>query len=173
MYEFTVEREEEDAVYFWGGIYSQWFPSEFVLDGLKFNCAEQYMMYQKALIFGDYETETKILSTKSPSEQKALGRQVKNYDDSLWSQKRELVVYRGNLAKFSQNKALWEILIGPHRYKTIVEASPEDKIWGIGLHFNDDRVLDRSKWKGLNLLGKCIMKVREDILSNNIDPYAI
>lgn len=149
--------------YFWNTIYSQWYMSKnkdylFEENGVKFITAEHYMMYHKALTFNDIETASKILETPHPRDVKALGRLVKNYDDKIWSQRRFDVVVQGNLLKFSQNQDLMDDLI---KYQDLifVEASPVDVIWGIGLHYEDDRVLDEKQWKGQNLLGKAINKV--------------
>lgn len=155
-------RETETHIYFWNGIYSQWEPSEFRIDGAKYNCAEQYMMAEKARLFNDIEAYTDIMLTKSPSEQKAIGRRVKNFDPVKWNEVCRLVVYRANHAKFSQNPKLLEELIASHP-KKIVEASPYDTIWGVGLHFTDDKILDEKNWKGQNLLGEAIMQVRSDL----------
>lgn len=149
--------------YFWNTIYSQWYMSKnkdylFEENGVKFITAEHYMMYHKALIFSDNEIANKILETLHPRDVKALGRLVKNYDDKLWSKVRFDIVTQGNILKFSQNQDLMDDLI---KYQDLifVEASPVDVIWGIGLHYEDDRVLDEKQWKGQNLLGKAINKV--------------
>ena len=149
--------------YFWNTIYSQWYMSKnkdylFEENGVKFITAEHYMMYHKALTFSDNEIANKILETLHPRDVKALGRLVKNYDDKLWSKVRFDIVTQGNILKFSQNQDLMDDLI---KYQDLifVEASPVDVIWGIGLHYEDDRVLDEKQWKGQNLLGKAINKV--------------
>ena len=131
-------------------------------NGKRFITAEHYMMYYKALTFNDTEIANKILNSIHPRDIKSLGRMVKNYDDKIWSQRRFDVVVQGNLLKFSQNKGLMADLI---KYKdlTFVEASPYDKIWGIGLHYEDDRVLNENLWQGQNLLGKAINKVIEEL----------
>ena len=149
--------------YFWNTIYSQWYMSKnkdylFEENGVKFITAEHYMMYHKALTFSDNEIANKILETLHPRDVKALGRLVKNYDDKLWSKVRFDIVSQGNILKFSQNQDLMDDLI---KYQDLifVEASPVDVIWGIGLHYEDDRVLDEKQWKGQNLLGKAVNKV--------------
>ena len=149
--------------YFWNTIYSQWYMSKnkdylFEENGVKFITAEHYMMYHKALTFSDNEIANKILETPHPRDVKALGRLVKNYDDKLWSKVRFDIVTQGNILEFSQNQDLMDDLI---KYQDLifVEASPVDVIWGIGLHYEDDRVLDEKQWKGQNLLGKAINKV--------------
>lgn len=149
--------------YFWNTIYSQWYMNKnkdylFTDNSVGFITAEHYMMYHKALTFNDIETANKILETVHPSAVKRLGREVKNYNDEVWSEKRYGVVLNGNILKFSQNKDLLNDL-KKYKDKIFVEASPEDKIWGIGLHYGDDRVLDEKQWKGQNLLGKAINDV--------------
>lgn len=156
--------------YFWNTIYSQWYISQdkdylFEENGVGFITAEHYMMYYKALIFGDLETAGKILKTVHPRDVKRLGRQVANYDDSVWNAKRFDVVVNGNILKFSQNPELLEDL-RKYKNKIFVEASPEDKIWGIGLHYEDDRVLDDSLWQGQNLLGNAINRVIDILLKD-------
>lgn len=147
-------------IFFWGGIYSQWYRSIFVVDSIEYQCAEQYMMAEKARTFGDEVNLQKILSVDDPKKQKKWGRTVKNYDDDIWSRVRFDVVVRGNYAKFSQNEYLKKQLLATGD-KIIVEASPYDKIWGIGLSEYDERCLYEAYWKGQNLLGKAIMKVRD------------
>ena len=156
--------------YFWNTIYSQWYMSQdkdylFEENGVGFITAEHYMMYHKALVFGDLETADKILKTVHPRDVKRLGRLVKNYDDSVWSEKRFDVVLNGNILKFSQNPELLDDLKN-HKNKIFVEASPEDTIWGIGLHYDDDRVLDESSWQGKNLLGKAINRVIDILIKD-------
>ena len=117
------------------------------------------MMFHKALLFGDTDIAEQILLEKQPSIQKELGKQVKNFDIDLWVKFREEIVIKGNLLKFQQNTSLFTLLVGTGN-KIIVEASPVDRIWGVGLHYEDDLILDEKNWKGLNLLGKCLMEVR-------------
>ena len=119
-------------VFFWNGIYSQWYPSSFTIDGNQFVTCEQYMMYEKAILFGDKEIADKILLTELPNEQKALGKLVKGFDRTLWDQHCFSIVYQGNLAKFTQNPELKEELIATGD-RVLVEASPYDFIWGIKL----------------------------------------
>ena len=159
---YKTMRTTDTHYYFWGGFCSQWAPSRFEEDGIQFNCTEQYMMYHKAKFFGDEEIAAKILETKSPRDQKALGRKVRNFDANKWMKVCEEIVTQGNRLKFGQNEDFKQELLNTEN-RIIVEASPEDKIWGIGLAPQDDRVLDESNWDGLNLLGKCIMTVREEI----------
>ena len=154
--------EELKLTLFYGGPFSQWFACRFVLDDIQYNCAEQYMMAQKAMIFGDEEAYTAIMESKSPSKQKELGKGVKRFTVEEWNKHAKLIVYRGNLAKFSQTLGLYTILMAT-KGSTLVEASPTDKIWGIGLGEHDPRAKQPDQWQGLNWLGECITAVREDL----------
>lgn len=154
-------------VFFWGGEFSQWFPSKFVIADKEYSCAEQWMMAEKARAFNDIETLDKIMNTKEPRAMKGYGRLVKNYDDETWAKMRYQVVVEGNIAKFSQNAPLKKILMDTGE-RTIVEASPHDTIWGIGLGDWDDNILDTSKWRGQNLLGKALMEVREKLRADDV-----
>ena len=120
-------------------------------------------MEQKALLFGDKETAKKIMKTQLPGEQKSLGRSVKNFDRNIWDQHCMSIVIKGNYAKFSQDGVLKKQLLHTGN-RIIVEASPYDKIWGIGMLENDPGIEDPTNWKGLNLLGNAIMTVRSLVL---------
>ena len=155
-------------MFFWDGIYSQWYPSKFKDNtGKVFSCAEQYMMYHKAKMFKDNEIAKKIMSTTSPKEQKALGRKVKNFNEGVWNGVAKQIVYSGNRFKFTQNKRLLDQLL-QSAPKTLVEASPYDKIWGIGLAEDDKRAQDRSTWQGKNWLGEVLTNLRNDLLKEVI-----
>jgi ribA/ribD-fused uncharacterized protein len=152
-------------VYFWGHtgegigkhVMSQWYPCSFVVDGVTYSSAEQFMMAEKARLMGDEDARAKMLATNDPADVKALGRAVKNYDGALWDRERFDVVVRGNVAKFSG--VLREYLVGTGD-AVLVEASPKDAIWGIGLAEGDERAKDPRTWKGMNLLGFALMKAR-------------
>ena len=146
-------------VFFWDGPYSQWLQRPMQIDGVMYSCCEQYMMEQKALLFNDKEAAKAIMKTTYPDEQKALGRQVKNFNRDMWDQHCMNIVFKANYAKFSQHPDLEKELRVTDN-KIIVEASPTDKIWGIGMHETDPDVEDITKWRGLNLLGQAIMNVR-------------
>jgi ribA/ribD-fused uncharacterized protein len=122
-------------------------------------------MWEKAVYFGDMEIAKKIVETSNPKENKKLGRQVKGFDVEKWSQVNFQFMVDVNYAKYSQSPRLKALLLSTED-KIIVEASPYDTIWGIGLHWEDDDVLDESKWKGQNLLGKALMMVRNEIRKN-------
>lgn len=141
---------------------SQWQKCEFIVDGVTYNCAEQYMMAEKARIFGDEETLEKILKSEEPEQIKDLGRQVKNFDPAVWNDKKFNVVVKGNLAKFGQNEGLLKFILGTGS-KVLVEASPYDRVWGIGMKEGDKDIEDAEKWYGINLLGFALMVVRDQL----------
>lgn len=150
-------------VYFWSGFLSQWHKSHMVDDnGIIYNCCEQYMMYQKALLFKDFEIAAKIIRSESPKDQKDLGRSVKGFNEERWMKLREAIVERANILKFMQNDDLKKQLIETGD-RIIVEASPYDRIYGVGLKEDDPKILDEKNWKGLNLLGEALMIVREKV----------
>jgi len=153
---------KEDFILFWNGIYSQWHPSNFTIDGREYNCCEQYMMAKKALTFNDQESYKMIMYSDNPRDQKAFGRRVKNFNAEVWSVISREVVYQANYAKFTQNPELRKQLMATGDLE-IVEASPYDKIWGIGLGEEDPRAWDKSTWEGTNWLGEAIMRVRETL----------
>jgi ribA/ribD-fused uncharacterized protein len=144
--------------------FSQFHRCRFVVGGNTFGCAEQFMMHGKAVLFGDAEIAAKILAADQPRTHKALGRQVRNFDDAMWKREREAIVMAGNRAKFTQNPELRDKLLAT-RGTTLVEASPRDRIWGIGLAATDPRALDAKQWRGQNLLGKILTALREELLA--------
>jgi ribA/ribD-fused uncharacterized protein len=154
---------QESFTFFWRGPFSQWHPSRFMVGGITFSHAEQFMMYAKAMLFGDRATADRVLQATTPREQKALGRQVQGFDEAVWVLFREGVVFDGTYAKYSQNPELCAALLAT-RGTTLVEASPTDRIWGIGLAEDDPRARDRAQWRGLNLLGEALTRVREVLL---------
>jgi len=151
--------------FFWSGPFSQWFKSSFVIDGKTFNTCEQWMMWNKAMLFQDTEIADAILATSDSKKQKALGRQVKNFVDSVWMNVAYDIVVRGNRAKFEQNPELYSEL-EKTKGLTLVEASPLDKRWGIGMAEDEEGVEDSANWKGENLLGKAITQVRMDMFQS-------
>ena len=144
------------------GYLSNWYPSPFTLDGIAYSSAEQYMMHQKAVIFGDTETANAILATSDPGKIKALGRSVQNYSDTVWNGVRQIVVYRGLLEKFRQNEDLKQQLLATHPH-ILAECALQDKIWGIGMTMHDEYRFEPDLWEGQNLLGFTLMMVREEL----------
>ena len=150
-------------IYFWKttdkyGVFSQWYPSEFIdFEGVKYSSAEQYMMYQKALLFQDKETAQEILKENNPKNIKALGRKIKNFDEKVWNDKKLCIVIMGNYHKFSNNVEMGELLLSTGD-ELIAEASPVDKIWGIGI--DEQNAINGADWRGENLLGKSLIVVR-------------
>lgn len=145
--------------FFWSGPFSQWAMRPMKVAGVEYNCCEQFMMASKARLFKDSHVLAAIMASKDPSHQKQWGRKVRNFDKAAWDNVARDVVFMGNYAKFSQHPDLLKQLKDTGDM-TIVEASPHDKIWGIGLHARDPRAKDPSKWLGTNWLGECIMRVR-------------
>ena len=154
--------ESADYVFFWKppAVFSQWTASAFAVDGVRYVTAEQFMMAEKARLFGDEATRGKILATANPRDQKRLGRQVQGFDGAVWQTQRLEIVVAGNVAKFSQNPPMLETLLATGD-KTLVEASPFDRIWGIGLRADDARIYDPTQWRGENLLGQALVEVRQ------------
>lgn len=157
---------ETKYVYFWSekepeyGCFSQWYRSDFEEDGVRFNCSEQYMMAKKALLFGDQKIYEKIMKTTSPKQMKFLGRKVQNFDPVIWEKERYDIVLCGNMLKFGYNTNILDILRNTSE-SIIAEASPYDKIWGIGLRKR--KGLTKKNWQGLNLLGEVLMEVRKTL----------
>ncbi|MEW9550731.1 NADAR family protein [Nonomuraea sp. NPDC050783] len=157
-------------LYFWGhrpargggpgpGCLSQWWPVTFTEDGHSYASAEHYMMAHKAWLFGDDETAAKVLAAAHPAEAKELGRTVRGFDEETWRAHRFAIVARGNAAKFGQRAELGAYLLGTAG-RVLVEASPRDRVWGIGLAAADERAASPSTWQGLNLLGFALMAAR-------------
>jgi ribA/ribD-fused uncharacterized protein len=139
---------------------SQWWPCAFTLDGVAYTSAEQWMMASKARLFGDEATLAAILATDDPSAVKKLGRAVRGFDEARWRPACFELVTRGNVAKFGQDPALKEFLLGTGD-AVLVEASPLDAVWGIGVAATDEGADDPLRWKGENLLGFALMRARE------------
>lgn len=158
-----------ELLFFWGhtkkdemtkACFSQWFPAQFEENKVIYTTAEHYMMAEKARLFNDDEVLEKILTAEAPNNAKSLGRKVKNFDMEIWDQHKYEIVKKGNFLKFSQNEALKEFLLSTDN-KIIVEASPYDAIWGIGMLETDPDVQNPLLWKGENLLGFALMEIRD------------
>ncbi len=144
------------------GYLSNWYLSEFSADGEKFSSMEQFMMYQKAKYFKDEEVARQIIATEDVAQIKKLGRQVSGYNENYWNGIRQIVVYKGLRAKFTQNQELKERLKDTGD-ALLVECAVKDKIWGVGLSMKDPDRFERETWRGENLLGYTLMMVREEL----------
>ena len=173
---YTIEKIKQDYnegknmnyTFFWKvgssfGYLSQWWKYEFTIDNVTYICCEQYMMAEKARLFNDEHVLKEIMKTNNPNEMKSLGRKIKNFDPEIWNKNCFEIVKRGNYAKFSQNEKLKSLLIN-HTNDILVEASPLDKIWGIGLDCNDKNAKNPNLWNGTNLLGFALMEVKDDLI---------
>jgi ribA/ribD-fused uncharacterized protein len=141
------------------GCLSQWWPSAFTVDGLRFATAEHYMMWRKAMLFADEQAAGQILAAPDPAGAKALGRKVRGFDKAAWEAHRFEFVAAGSVAKFGQHPDLREFLLATGE-RVLVEASPRDRVWGIGLSAGHERAADPRQWRGLNLLGFALMRAR-------------
>lgn len=162
--------DTERFTFFWGdkSPFSQWYPCEFFsATNSRFNCAEQYMMLAKAKLFNDEEIAKKIMETDSPKEQKALGHKVKGFDQAKWEEYAQIVVRQGNYYKFTQNPDLW-LMLKATEGTTLVEASPYDRLWGIGLAEDDPRAHNRETWLGKNWLGEVLTELRDTLIKNGM-----
>ena len=155
---------KSDFAFFYHGCFSQWWPSKFITENVEFNCCEQYMMFKKAMLFGDVKSAAEILDEASPRNIKFLGRKVRNFDEYAWNKVKRDIVYKGNYYKFTQNEDLKSILLSTGN-KVLVEASPTDKIWGIGLSMDDEGIEDQTNWKGTNYLGYELTRVKFKLVS--------
>lgn len=170
LHQLIEENKENDFLFFWGhqpskdgmitkSCFSQWWISPFIVDEVKYYSAEHWMMAKKAELFKDEEQLKNILNDPSPANVKKYGRKVKNFDPVLWEENAYKIVVEGNEYKFSQNPELRNFLLSTEN-KVIVEASPFDKIWGIG---TAKHLTDPKEWKGTNLLGFALMEVRDQL----------
>ena len=141
------------------GFLSNWYLSDFQIDGITFTSMEQYMMYKKAVCFKDENIAKQILAEKNVAKIKELGRLVSGYDEHIWNGVRQIIIYEGLLAKFSQNEFLKGRLLDT-KNSILAECAVKDRIWGIGLSMTDPKRLIPSEWKGQNLLGYALMMVR-------------
>ncbi|MGG2459013.1 NADAR family protein [Streptomyces sp. RGM 3693] len=169
----TTTGRRVEYVHFWGhrpprdgGIgascFSQWWPAPFTVDGVRYATAEHWMMAGKARLFGDAEAERRAIAASHPKQAKDAGRTVRGFTEEVWRQHCFDLVVEGSRHKFGQHPELREFLLntGP---RVLVEASPLDRIWGIGLAADDDRAADPARWRGLNLLGFALMATRQQL----------
>ncbi|MBS1625395.1 MAG: NADAR family protein [Bacteroidetes bacterium] len=174
--EWLISHSKNSSVkylFFWGhqkatdgsvtaSCFSQWYESPFVVDGVTYLTAEHWMMAQKALLFHDTKAYNAVIAADTPGKAKAIGREVQNFDEVLWIDKREEIVLAGSLHKFGQHLPMKTFLLNTGD-RVLVEASPVDFIWGIGLSKDDARSLDPLKWRGDNLLGFTLMEARDKL----------
>lgn len=167
----TTDHQNLEFLYFWGhtnksneaigkSCFSQWYESPFAVDGVTYRTAEHWMMAKKAMLFGDLEIFEKIVISDKPVEVKDLGRRISGFDDEIWTAERYEIVKAGNLHKFKQQPELSEYLLETGN-RILVEASPVDRIWGIGLAQDHVDASNPNRWLGLNLLGFALMEVRD------------
>ena len=158
------DKVTDTHVYFWGDpTLSNWGPAEFDYKGEHFYNSEQAFMWEKAIYFGDEAIAGEILSTSNPKNAKDLGRMVKNYNETEWAKVRYNAMLEPCIAKFEQNIDQRETLLSTSN-RVLVEGSPYDRVWGVGLHWTDEEILDDNNWNGLNLLGKVLMEVRDKLV---------
>lgn len=143
---------------------SQWWPSPFTVDGVAYGTAEHWMMAAKARLFSDAEAEAAVLGARTPAEAKEAGRLVRGFDEETWARERFDIVVEGSVRKFASSAALSSFLLGTGS-RVLVEASPLDRVWGIGLAADDERAQDPERWRGPNLLGFALMEARERLLA--------
>lgn len=158
-------RITDTHIYFWGSFLSNWIPKDLVIpyDGHTFSNSEQLFMYMKAKFFGDEPIAARIVTLgQDPETSKDLGRQVRNYDESKWSEVRREKMFEACLLKFQSDEKL-EMQLLDTGDKIIVEGTPFDPIWGVKIKWDDDRILDEKNWNGQNLLGQVLMDVRENL----------
>ena len=151
------------------GVFSQWHPTPFEIGGERFNCAEQWMMVSKARLFGDEAAARVILASDDPAVQKRAGQSVVGFETSVWEGWKIDIVWRGNIAKFAANPGAARQLRATGD-AMLVEANPRDWIWGVGLAVDDPAAHDPAEWKGGNLLGRILTKVREDLDRSGVTP---
>lgn len=160
-------------VFFWGhkpaadgsitkSCFSQWWSCKFTVDSVEYNTAEQYMMAQKAVLFGDEKIRAEIMAASHPKQYKDLGRRISGFKQDIWDKSCRDIVVKGNVAKFSQNEELKAFLLNTNS-RILVEASPYDRIWGIGMGADDPRCENTTLWNGTNFLGFCLMEARDII----------
>lgn len=156
------ERQKGDVKIhpFYGGPFSNWANCSFAVDGVTYTSSEQFMMAKKAMLFGDHESLAIIMGTDNPAKQKAQGKLVKRFVKEMWEAVAKDVVFRGCMAKFTQNAKFHDYIMNTGE-DIIVEASPTDRIWGVGIAEDDPDIYDKSKWKGTNWLGEVLMDVRK------------
>lgn len=163
--ESDIEAPEQKYVFFWkideaNGYLSNWYDAGFTVEGIKYKNCEQYMMAKKALLFDDIRAYYRIMDSNDPEECKSLGKGVKGFNDTVWDSCCDEIVYNANLHKFLDNEELRKQLVETGN-AILAEASPRDKIWGIGLSADDENSTNPDLWQGKNKLGNVLMKIRQ------------
>lgn len=155
----------EEFIFYFGEqfVYSHWFKCDFKIDNLNFCCVEQYIMHQKAILFNDDEIAKRILNSSDPARHKHLGKRVSGFNKEIWHRYCKQFSFKGNIAKFSQQDELRKVLIQSVG-KSFAEASPYDRIWGIGLSMSNPKIYDRLQWRGRNWAGEVLESVRTELL---------
>ncbi|WP_425576290.1 NADAR family protein [Streptomyces glaucosporus] len=148
---------------------SQWWPSPFTVDGVEYATAEHWMMAAKARLFGDAEAEERVLAAAGPGAAKAAGRTVRGFDEETWARHRFGIVVEGSVHKFGRHDELRAYLLATGE-RVLVEASPLDRVWGVGLAADDERAADPARWRGLNLLGFALMEARARLAEDGARP---
>lgn len=144
--------------------FSNWYMSRFIHEGREYNCSEQFMMYKKAMLFKDYDVADMIMEQSHPRKQKFLGREVRGFNERVWNAKCKEIVVPGLVSKFLQDTYCLQTLLDTGD-SIIAEASPTDRIWGIGLSEDDPKALSPSQWQGTNWLGEVLMSARDKIVN--------
>lgn len=176
--EIVCRKPDTPIIYFWGhtpnpkkmtaACLSQWYYCYFEVDGVQYFTTEQYMMASKARLFGDEEVLKEIMAANNPHNYKKLGRKIRGFEQELWDARKYDIVVEGNKAKFSQNPELKEFLLSTED-AILVEASPYDKIWGIGLDRETALQGTVDEWQGENLLGCALMEVRDWLRTDSLE----
>lgn len=151
--------------FFWKGILSQWAPTPFIVDEILYKTAEHYMMAQKAALFGDCVSFYQIINCPSAAEAQALGRKIKPFDDRVWLDNAQQIVFDGNMAKFQQNPHA-ALALKSTSGSILVECCPEDTLWGIGMSVDEPGIEEAANWRGRNWLGTILTKVRNQLLTS-------
>lgn len=162
-------RTVQGMTLFWrtAEVFSNWNLGSFTVEGRTFNCAEQFMMFTKAMLFSDIQAADRIMTEPNPRKQKALGRQIQGYVDAVWQSQAEDLMFPGLFAKFTQDPDRKTAILATDN-TLLVEASPDDVVWGIGLEESDPRCLDPKEWLGQNKLGRVLTRVRDAIKADEI-----
>jgi len=160
-----MEKLREDFIFYFGeeSVFSHWFKCSFSINNQSFCCVEQYLMYQKARLFNDAEIAKRILNSSNPARHHHLGKKVAGFNKQSWQQKCRQFAFDGNYGKFTQNSILLETLLQTEG-KNFAEASPYDRLWGIGLSMKNPKIYDRSQWRGRNWAGEVLQSVRDKFL---------